>query len=97
MGTDSVKGLLHYITKYYDPGQYALPGASCSHVLISIINFILKSTDNPNKPTAVVNLLAYCIKAFNKVNHNVIMRIGIALKLPQWLLRLLLSYLQTGT
>ena len=93
-GTKTVKGLLHYVTKYYDPGQYALPGASCSHALISIINFILKSTDNPNKPTAVVNLLADWSKAFNKVNHNVIMRILIALKLPQWLLRLLLSYLQ---
>ena len=93
-GTRNVKGLLHYITKYYDPGQYALPGASCSHALISIINFILKSTDNPNNPTAVVNLLADWSKAFNKVNHNIIMRILIALRLPQWLLRLLLSYLQ---
>ena len=33
-------------------------------------------------------------KAFNKVNHNIIMRILIALKVPQWLLRLILSYLQ---
>jgi hypothetical protein len=82
-GTHSVKGLLHYITKYYDPGQYAVPGASCSHALISIINFILKSTDDPNKPTAVVNLLADWSKAFNKVNHNIIMRILIALKIPQ--------------
>ena len=93
-GTHSVKGLLHYITKYYDPGQYAVPGASCSHALISIINFILKSTDDPNKPTAVINLLADWSKAFNKVNHNIIMRILIALKLPQWLLRMILSYLQ---
>jgi hypothetical protein len=93
-GTSSVKGLLHYITKYYDPGQYAVPGASCSHALISVIDFILKNTDNPNKPTAVVNLLADWSKAFNKVNHNIVMRILIALKLPQWLLRLILSYLQ---
>ena len=34
-GTPTVKGLLHYITKYYDPAQYAVPGASCSHALIS--------------------------------------------------------------
>ena len=93
-GTNSVKGLLHCITKYYDPGQFALPGASCSHALISTINFILKNTDNPNKPTAVINLLADWSKAFNKVNHNIIMRILIALKVPQWLLRLILSYLQ---
>ena len=81
-GTKTVKGLLHYITKYYDPGQFALPRSSCSHALISVINFILKNTDNPNKPSAVVNLLADWSKAFNKVNHNIIMRILIALKLP---------------
>ena len=93
-GTNSVKGLLHYITKYYDPGQYALHGASCSHALLSIINFILAKTDDPNKPTAVANLLADWSKAFNKVNHNIVMRILMALKVPQWLLRLLMSYLQ---
>ena len=93
-GTPSVKGLLYYITKYYDPGQYSVPGASCSHALLSIIDFILSNTDNPNKPTAVINLLADWSKAFNKVNHNIIMRILIALKIPQWLLRLILSYLQ---
>jgi hypothetical protein len=27
-GTQNIKGLLHYVTKYYDPGQYAVPGAS---------------------------------------------------------------------
>ena len=62
--------------------------------MISIVDFILKQTDNPNKPTAVINLLADWSKAFNKVNHNIIMRILIVLKVPQWLLRLLLSYLQ---
>jgi hypothetical protein len=93
-GTQHVRGLLYYITKHYDPGQYAVPGASCSHALISIVDFILKHTDNPNKPTAVINLLADWSKAFNKVNHNIIMRILIALKVPQWLLRLILSYLQ---
>ena len=29
-----------------------------------------------------------------KVNHNIIMKILIALKVPQWLLRLLTSYLE---
>ena len=54
----------------------------------------MKQTDNPQKPQAVINLLADWSKAFNKVNHNIIMRILIALKVPQWLLRLLLSYLK---
>ena len=92
-GSQNVKGLLHYITQYYDPAQYAVPGASYSHALISIINFILIETDNHKKPKAVINLLADWSKDFNKVNHNIIMRILIALKIPQWLLRLILSYL----
>ena len=93
-GTKSVKGLLFYITRYYDPGQFALPGASCSHALISLIDFIFKNTDDSNNPTAVINLLADWSKAFNKVNHNIIMRILVAMKVPQWLLRIILSYLQ---
>ena len=93
-GTPSVKGLLHYIMKYWDPNQFAVPGASCSHALIKMIDFILLSTDNSNKPTAVVNLLADWSKAFNKCNHNIIMRILVAMKVPMWLLRLIMSYLE---
>ena len=62
--------------------------------MLSVINFILKQTDKPNKPKAVINLLADWSKAFNKVNRNIIMRILTALKVPHWLLRLILSYLQ---
>ena len=93
-GTSSVKGLLHYIVQFYDPNQFAVPGASCSHALIKLIDFILKNTDNPNKPTAVINLLADWSKAFNKCNHNIIMRILISMKIPMWLTRLILSYLE---
>ena len=93
-GSKNVKGLFFYIRKYFDPGQFALPGSSCSHALISLIDFIFKSTDDSNNPTSVINLLADWSKAFNKVNHNIIMRILVALKVPQWLLRIILSYLQ---
>ena len=77
-----------------DPNQYALPGASCSHALIKLIDFILLNTDDSNKPHAVVNLLADWIKAFNKCNHNIIMRILMTMKVPHWLIRLILSYLE---
>ena len=80
--------------KYWDPNQFAVPGASCSHALIKMIDFILLSTDDSNKPTAVVNLLADWRKAFNNCNHNIIMRILVAIKVPMWLLRLILSYLE---
>ena len=94
-GTASVHGLLHYVMKYVDPNQFAVPGASCSHALIKMVDFILKSVDNPNKPTAVVNLLADWSKAFNKCNHNIIMRILTAMKVPMWLLRMIMSYLES--
>ena len=93
-GTSSVKGLMYYIKKYIDPNQFAVAGASCSHALIKLIDFILSATDNANKPTAVVNLLADWSKAFNKCNHNIIMRILIAMKVPMWLLRLIMNYLE---
>ena len=93
-GTQSVKGLLHYISKYLDPNQYAVPGSSCSHALIKMINFILSATDDSNQPAAVINLMADWSKAFNKCNHNIIMRILTAMKVPMWMLRLIMSYLE---
>ena len=66
-------------------------------VLISIIDVILKNIDNPKQPKAVINLLADWSKAFNKVNHNIIKRIIIAMKVPHWLLKITLSYLQNRT
>lgn len=69
-GTPTVNGLLHYIRKYFDPGQYAVPGASCTHALIKVINFILKNTDDCSSPKAVISLLADWSKAFNLVNFH---------------------------
>ena len=93
-GTPTVNGLLFYIRKYFDPGQYAVPGSSCTHALIKIIDFILKNTDDSSSPKAVVSLLADWSKAFNLVNFNILIRILIALKVPDWLLRLMTSYLE---
>ena len=93
-GTSSVNGLLFYIKKYIDPNQFAVSGSSCNHALLKMIDFILSATDDPNKPTAVANLLADWSKAFNKCNHNIIMRILTYLKVPMWLLRLVMSYLE---
>ena len=64
-GTSSVKGLLHYIRKHFDPGQFAVPGASCTHALIKVIDFIMKSTDDSSTPKAVISLLADLLVALN--------------------------------
>ena len=93
-GTSSVHGLLHYVKKHLDPNQFAVSGSSCSHALLRMIDFILSATDDSNKPTAVVNLLADWSKAFNKCNHNILMRILVVMKVPTWLLRQIMSYLK---
>ena len=93
-GTSSVKGLLHYVSRYFSPDQYALPGHSCAHALIGLIDFILKNTDRSNPPKAIVSLLADWKKAFNLVNHNIVVRILIILKVPSWLIRIIISYLE---
>ena len=94
-GTPSIKGLMFYVEKFIDRNQFAVKGSSCSHALISIINFILKHTDDSDPPKAVTNLLADWSKAFNKVNHNIVMRILVFLGVPQWILRIILSYLKS--
>ena len=93
-GTSTVKGLLHYIHKYIDPNQFAVKGSSCTHALIKIINFIMKNTDTSNTPRAVLNLLADWHKAFNKINHNIVVKILISMQVPEWIQRLVVSYLE---
>ena len=92
-GSSSVNGLLHYISKYYDPDQFATGGSSCTHALIKIIDFMLRNTDKDNPPKAVISLLADWSKAFNNCNHNIILRILQTMGVPHWLLRLIRSYL----
>ena len=79
---------------FIDKGQFTVKGSSCSHALIILINFIMKNTNKYDPPQAVVNLLADWSKAFNIVNHNIVMRILIFIEVPQWILRLLLSCLE---
>ena len=54
----------------------------------------MKNTDKNNPPKAVINLLADWHKAFNKINHNTIVQILMEMKIPEWILRLIVSYLE---
>ena len=93
-GSATVKGLLYYVRKYLDPNQFAVSKSSCTHALLKIIDFILKNTDKNSPPKAVLSLLADWSKAFNNCNHNIIIRILQTMLVPQWLIRILMSYLQ---
>ena len=89
-----MNGLLFYVEKYIDPNQFAVSGASCTHALIQIIDFILKHTDYSQIPKAVLSLMADWSKAFNKCNHNIFIKILMDMMVPEWLLRIIVSYLE---
>ena len=86
--------LMDYVGDKLDWAQYGgLRGNSISHYLIEFTNFILYNQDLKN-PQAV---LAMCIdfsKAFNRQNHNTLIKILSDLNVPNWLLKLIIAYLK---
>ena len=84
--------LLPIIQPYLDPGQCGLKGLSITHYLIQLLHFV-HSTLDMKKPTAV---LAACIdlaKAFNRVDHSLVIQDLYDMHTPAWLLKILMSYL----
>ena len=88
--------LLIYIRPYLDPNQCGMKGLSITHYLIKLLHFIHSSLDM-KKPHAV---LAACIdlsKAFNRVDHSLVIQDLYDMKTPPWLLRIVVSYLSSRT
>ena len=84
--------LLSIIQPYLDPGQCGLKGLSINHYLIRLLHFVHSSLDL-RKPQAVI---AACIdlgKAFNRVDHSLVIQDLYDMKTPSWLLNILVSYL----
>ena len=84
--------LLPIIQPYLDPGQCGLKGLSITHYLIKLLHFV-HSTLDLKQPYAV---LAACIdlsKAFNRVDHTLVIQDLYDMHTPPWLLRILISYL----
>ena len=84
-----------YIEPHIDLDQLGgLPGCSVNHYLIQMLDFIQMNLDNGSKkPTAVVCGLVDFSKAFNRMDHNVIVTILSDLNVPTCALRLVMSYL----
>ena len=60
-----------------------LPGCSVEHYLILLLDFIHKKLDSPAKdPTAVLACYVDFSKAFNRIDHNVIVTILGNLNIP---------------
>ena len=85
--------LLCYVGDQIDPGQYGgFKGCSTTHYLVELVNFVLYNQDLKN-PKAVLAAMIDYSKAFNKVNHNLIITILSNMGVPGWLLRLVISFL----
>ena len=87
--------LMEFVGDQLDLGQFGgMKGGSISHYLIEFTNFVLHNPDMKN-PQAVIALLVDFLKAFNRQNHNIIIRFVSDLGVPAWLLRLIASFFYT--
>ena len=64
-----------------------------SHYLIELVNFILHSQDRED-PTAVLLCLVDFSKAFNRQDHAILITKLSDLGVPQWLLKLVIAFLE---
>ena len=84
--------LLPIIQPYLDPGQCGMKGQSITHYLVKLLNFIHTVWDK-RQPHAV---LAACIdlsKAFNRIDHSLVVQDLYDMHTPSWLLKIIASYL----
>ena len=85
--------LLPIVTPYLDPANCGgLKGTSTSHYMIRLLHFI-HSTVDKLEPHAVVMALIDLSKAFNRVDHSLVIIDLHDMNAPAWLLRILISYL----
>ena len=80
------------VSPYLDPCQYGLKGASITHYLVKLLQFIHEYLDMKN-PHAVVIALIDLSKAFNRVSHQMVIEDLFDMHVPPWLLLILTSYL----
>ena len=84
--------LLPIIKPYLDPGQCGLKGLSITHYLIKLLNFI-HSTLDLKKPHSVLAACVDISKAFNRVDHTLVIQDLYDMHTPAWLLNIVISYL----
>ena len=85
--------LMPIVKPFLDPANCGgLKGTSITHYLIRLLHFIHASVDNLS-PHAVVLALIDLSKAFNRVDHLLVIQDLHDMKVPAWLLKILISYL----
>ena len=84
--------LLPLIKPFLDPGQCGLKGFSITHYLIKLLHFVHSILDL-RKPHAVLAACVDLSKAFNRVDHSLIIQDLFDMHTPAWLLNIIVSYL----
>ena len=84
--------LIPIIQPFLDPGQCGLKGSSITHYLIKLLHFV-HSTLDLKEPHAVLVALVDISKAFNRIDHSLVIQDLYDMHIPAWLLRIIASYL----
>ena len=88
--------LLPIVGPYIDPCQYGLKGASITHYLFKLLQFIHEHLDLRD-PHDVVLATVDLSKAINHVSHSMVIEDLYNMHVPAWLLLILISYLTKRT
>ena len=85
--------LLMFVGDQLDWGQYGgQKGSSITHYLIDMVNFIRYNQDL-KIPLAVMAVMLDFSKAFNRINHNIVIKILSEMGVPGWLLKIVSGFL----
>ena len=88
-----IKFLLDHIGDKLDMRQFGgVKGVSTMHYLIEFVSFVLYNWDL-SKSHAVVGTMVDFSKAFNRVNHTIIITKLADLGVPNWLLKIIIGFL----
>ena len=88
-----ISWLLEYVEGKIDWGQYGgTKGSSISHYLIELVNFVLYNQDLKIPHTVLAAFIDFS-KAFNRINHNLIITILSEMGVPGWLLKIVMEFL----
>ena len=85
--------ILPYLEPFIDPGQCGgLKGSSITHYLVKLLNFIHIKLDKKEPHAVLLGMIDLEI-AFNRVSHQLVIQDLADMKVPGWLLLILISYL----
>ena len=84
--------LLGIVAPHLDPSQCGLRGSSITHYLIKLLHFVYSTLDL-RQPHAVLAAFIDMSKAFNRVDHTLLIQDLFDMHTPAWLLKILISYL----